>query len=67
MYLPQFDNAGGGLIGLRLVPFKISRFRLQCASRDELRWLRGTLDRESAKFATRVSMADDNGLIVRVQ
>jgi poly-gamma-glutamate capsule biosynthesis protein CapA/YwtB (metallophosphatase superfamily) len=65
MYLPQFGGAGGGLIELRLVPFRICRFRLQRASREETAWLRDTLDRESAGFATRVAMSDDDTLVIR--
>jgi poly-gamma-glutamate capsule biosynthesis protein CapA/YwtB (metallophosphatase superfamily) len=66
MYLPRFDHAGG-LIDLRLVPFRISQFRLQRASRDEAMWLSRTLDRESAKFGTRVSINVDNSLTARAQ
>jgi poly-gamma-glutamate synthesis protein (capsule biosynthesis protein) len=47
------------------VPFRISRFRLQRASPEEAVWLRDTLDRESSKFDTRVSLSDENSLIVQ--
>jgi poly-gamma-glutamate synthesis protein (capsule biosynthesis protein) len=63
MYLAQFDRSGR-LIELRLVPFRIRRFRLQRASREEAAWLRGTLDRASSKFDTRVSIDDENCLMV---
>jgi len=65
MYLPQFDGAGGGLIELRLAPFRISRFRLQRASREEAAWLCDTLDRESAKFGTGVSVKGDGSLLAQ--
>jgi poly-gamma-glutamate capsule biosynthesis protein CapA/YwtB (metallophosphatase superfamily) len=66
-YLPRFDNVTGRLIELRLVPFRINRFRLQRASRDEAVWLCRTLDRESAKFATRVTINSDNSLRVEAR
>jgi poly-gamma-glutamate synthesis protein (capsule biosynthesis protein) len=64
MYLAQFGG-NNGLIELRLVPFRISRFRLQRASREETSWLRDRLDRESSKFDTRVLLSDENCLLVR--
>ena len=64
MYLAQFDG-DRGLSELRLVPFRISRFRLQRASREETAFLRDTLDRESSKFDTRVSLNQENCLLVR--
>jgi poly-gamma-glutamate capsule biosynthesis protein CapA/YwtB (metallophosphatase superfamily) len=65
MYLLQFDTISGRLVDLRLTTFKISRFRLHRASREEVTWLCDTLDRESARFGTRLSLNDDNSLSVR--
>jgi poly-gamma-glutamate synthesis protein (capsule biosynthesis protein) len=64
MYLAQFGG-NSGLIELRLVPFRISRFRLQRASREEAAWLRGTLDRASSMFDTRVAINGENCLMVQ--
>jgi poly-gamma-glutamate capsule biosynthesis protein CapA/YwtB (metallophosphatase superfamily) len=60
MYLPRFDIATGRLHELRLVPFRIRRFRLHRASRQDAAWLRDTLDGESAPFATRVELDEDD-------
>jgi hypothetical protein len=60
LYLARLDIATGRLIELRLVPFRICRFQLRRASREDAAWLRDTLDRESARFATRVAMNEDN-------
>jgi poly-gamma-glutamate capsule biosynthesis protein CapA/YwtB (metallophosphatase superfamily) len=60
MYLPRLEIASGRLIELRLVPFHIRRFRLHRAARRDAAWLRGTLDRECARFATRVELDEDN-------
>ena len=64
MYLPRFAAGTRRLIELRLVPFRIRRFRLHRASRKHAAWLRDTLDRESAVFATRIDVGNDNALRV---
>lgn len=56
MYLPRLDLATGRLVDLKLVPFRISRFRLQYARRQDAAWLCEVLARESARFGTRVSL-----------
>ena len=65
MYFPRLDRVNGGLVDFRLVPLKIRRFRLQRATAQEADWLWQTLDRESARFGTRVSGNDDGSLGVQ--
>ena len=60
MYLTRFDIATGRLIELRLVPYRICRFQLRRATRQDAGWLCDTLDRESAGFATCVELDEDN-------
>jgi poly-gamma-glutamate capsule biosynthesis protein CapA/YwtB (metallophosphatase superfamily) len=60
LYLAQLDIATGRLIELRLVPFRICRFQLRRASREDAAWLCKRLDRESARFATRLELDEDN-------
>lgn len=52
--LADMDAGSGDLVGLELVPFQIRRFRLNRASSADTEWLRRTIDRESAKFGTRI-------------
>jgi poly-gamma-glutamate capsule biosynthesis protein CapA/YwtB (metallophosphatase superfamily) len=59
MYLPRFALATGRLIELRLVPFQIRRFRLHRAADRDAAWLCDRLDRECARFATRVVLDQD--------
>ena len=44
MYLPRLSAARGKLIELRLLPFRITRFRLQHASAADAAWLQQRLD-----------------------
>jgi poly-gamma-glutamate synthesis protein (capsule biosynthesis protein) len=64
MYLPRFDGASGRMTRLRLVPFRIERFRLHAASAAESEWLRARLDRESVPLGVRV-VAAEGGLEAR--
>jgi poly-gamma-glutamate synthesis protein (capsule biosynthesis protein) len=64
MYLPTISASSGRLVDLRLVPFQVSKFRLNHAMREDAVWLRDTLDRESAKFGTRVTLNEDGILTV---
>jgi poly-gamma-glutamate capsule biosynthesis protein CapA/YwtB (metallophosphatase superfamily) len=64
MYFPTLDDAGA-LTAFELVPMRIHRFRLECASEEEARWLSRTLDRESRPFGTRVEQVDGGRLALR--
>ena len=60
MYFPTLDPSEGRLVRLDVTPLQIRRFRLNRASKEDVGWLRDTLDRECAKLGTRVeSTADD--------
>ncbi|MEV0723600.1 CapA family protein [Micromonospora purpureochromogenes] len=61
LYLPTFDT--DGLAGLRLVPVRVRRMRLEPAAPDEARWLAELADRLGTPYRTRFRLGDD-GLIV---
>ena len=65
LYLARLSPATGELLGLRLAPFRIRRFRLERPPEEDLRWLRERLDRESRRFGARVEPAADGGLGLR--
>jgi poly-gamma-glutamate capsule biosynthesis protein CapA/YwtB (metallophosphatase superfamily) len=64
MYLPTISVSSGRLVDLRLVPFRMAKFRLNRVAREDAIWLRNTLDRESSKFGTRVTLNEDGPLTV---
>ena len=64
MYLPTISASSGELVDLRLVPFQMGKFRLNRAAREDAIWLRDTLDRESSKFGTQVTLNEDGTLTV---
>jgi poly-gamma-glutamate synthesis protein (capsule biosynthesis protein) len=64
MYLPRLAVPGGRLLELRLVPFRLRKFRLDRATHEEAAWLQSTLGRESARFGTGVRLDDGNDLSV---
>jgi poly-gamma-glutamate capsule biosynthesis protein CapA/YwtB (metallophosphatase superfamily) len=64
LYLPRLAAADGRLLELRAKPFRIRKFRLNRASRDEAEWLRQVLTRESAATGCRVALEKDNTLVV---
>lgn len=64
MYLASLEPGVGALQALRMKPFRMRRFRLEHASEPEARWLSDTLDREGARFGTRVALEPDRTLVV---
>jgi poly-gamma-glutamate capsule biosynthesis protein CapA/YwtB (metallophosphatase superfamily) len=61
-YLARCSASSGALLDLTLLPFQIRQFRLNRVSVPDLAWLRTVLDRESAKFGTRIARAEGNTL-----
>jgi poly-gamma-glutamate synthesis protein (capsule biosynthesis protein) len=62
MYFPTVDPLTGRLCDLRMTPMQIRNFRLKRASREDARWLRDTINRESRKFDFRVKLGEDHRL-----
>ncbi len=62
MYFVRMDPSTGTLSGLEMTPLQMRRFRLNHASKEDARWLRDTLDRESRKLDTRVESRANNTL-----
>jgi poly-gamma-glutamate synthesis protein (capsule biosynthesis protein) len=65
MYFPALDPASGGLVGLRMVPMQIRKFRLTRPSRADVRWLEDAIARCSAVFGSSVELAADGSLLLR--
>jgi poly-gamma-glutamate capsule biosynthesis protein CapA/YwtB (metallophosphatase superfamily) len=64
MYFPTLDGSGA-LASFEMTPMRIRRFRLERASREEARWLREILDRESREFDARVEITRTGRLVLR--
>jgi poly-gamma-glutamate synthesis protein (capsule biosynthesis protein) len=52
MYLPEIDPKTGGLVSLRMVPFRMRKFRLDSASSGDTARLEERLGREGGKLGT---------------
>ena len=63
-YLAVLDPSGK-LARLDLIPYRIRRFRLERATREDTGWLRDTLDREGRALGTALELAADGSLAVR--
>lgn len=62
MYFPTLRINDGTLISLEMVPLQIRNMRLQRASRKDVEWLAGTLERESKAIKTHVRLGTDDVL-----
>jgi poly-gamma-glutamate synthesis protein (capsule biosynthesis protein) len=65
MYFADMDAASGKLLGLRMIPTQIRRFRLNRASAVDTLWLEDLLDREGKRFNTRVERSAPNSFTLR--
>jgi poly-gamma-glutamate capsule biosynthesis protein CapA/YwtB (metallophosphatase superfamily) len=65
MYLPRLEAASGRLVALELAVFRMARFRLNRASRDEAAWLASTLSRQGAPFGVTLQVREDATLRAR--
>jgi poly-gamma-glutamate synthesis protein (capsule biosynthesis protein) len=64
MYLPELAAADGALVALRIVPFRMRKFRLERAAKEDVQWLQAALDRESRPFGAHIALNDDDSLSV---
>jgi poly-gamma-glutamate synthesis protein (capsule biosynthesis protein) len=64
MYFATVDSATGKLVALQMTPTQIRRFKVNRASGTDAQWLKDTLNREGAKFGTRVKPDKANRLVL---
>ncbi|MEU6668862.1 CapA family protein [Streptomyces sp. NPDC046727] len=65
LYLASVEPGTGRLTGLRMVPLRARRLRLEHATPDDTAWLGTVLDGYARDHGTRVEHADDGTLTVR--
>lgn len=64
MYFATVDPSDGRLLGLRLVPMQMRRFRLGHATRDDALWLRDMLDHQGRRFGTTARLDGKGDLVL---
>jgi poly-gamma-glutamate synthesis protein (capsule biosynthesis protein) len=62
LYFLTLDPSRGTLVRFEMAPFRIRRFRLNRAAREDVSWLRDRLDRECAKRGARVEATAEGRL-----
>jgi poly-gamma-glutamate capsule biosynthesis protein CapA/YwtB (metallophosphatase superfamily) len=67
MYLIELDSRKGELIGVRLVPMQMRRFRLERPSTGDAEWLCDRLNQLGKQFATQTRLDNDDSLTLRWQ
>jgi poly-gamma-glutamate synthesis protein (capsule biosynthesis protein) len=65
MYFLRIAPLTGELVHCDMRALQIRNFRLNHASKEDARWLRDVLNRESKKFGTGVEQVKDNALVLK--
>jgi poly-gamma-glutamate synthesis protein (capsule biosynthesis protein) len=65
-YLPQVDAATGALVGLRMVPMRTRRMRLERASTPDAQWMAERLTEISRPFGSVVVSERDRTLVLQI-
>jgi poly-gamma-glutamate synthesis protein (capsule biosynthesis protein) len=64
MYFADLNPATGKLMGLRMIPTQVRRFRVNRAASSDARWLEALLNREGKPFGTAVKRDANNILML---
>ncbi|WP_417671136.1 CapA family protein [Roseibium sp.] len=64
LYLPELLHQDGKLHRLTMVPFQIRNFCLNRASQADAQWLCDSLNRQGARFGSRVSLEADGTILL---
>ncbi len=64
VYRLEISAGADPVDGIRLVPFRRRRFRLEHASTDDRSWLHATLDRECRRLGSHVALGADGAMTV---
>jgi len=65
MYFATLSQQGSGLVGLEMTPMEIRKMRLNRAALVDSAWLRDTLERVSAPYASHVDLKSNGTLTLR--
>ena len=64
IYLVELSLQNGKLLSARLVPMQMRRFRLECASATDAKWLCNLLNELSEPFGASTRLEDDGSLLL---
>ncbi|OGT20546.1 MAG: poly-gamma-glutamate biosynthesis protein [Gammaproteobacteria bacterium RBG_16_57_12] len=64
MYFPSLDPASGHLLGFKMTPTRLKNLRVNRVSRKEAQWLAEVLNREGKPLGTRVTIEEDDRLVL---
>jgi poly-gamma-glutamate synthesis protein (capsule biosynthesis protein) len=67
MYFADINPNTGRLLGLRMIPTQVRRFRVTLASAVDSKWLDALLNRQGKQFRTGVKLDEENALSLRWQ
>jgi poly-gamma-glutamate synthesis protein (capsule biosynthesis protein) len=62
MYFADIDPLSKDVVALELVPLQIRRFQLVRPSKQDIDWVRRTVDRESQRFSTQIVLTPEGRL-----
>jgi poly-gamma-glutamate capsule biosynthesis protein CapA/YwtB (metallophosphatase superfamily) len=65
LYLVSMDPARGELLSLQMIPMRVRRMRLECASQADAAWLRANIQHISSRFRIQVIARPDELLEVK--
>lgn len=65
MYFADVDPSADRLLGLRMIPTQVRRFRVNHASEADAKWLQDLLNREGKPFGTHVKRSAENILTLQ--
>lgn len=65
MYFARLAPVTAELLGLRMFPTRIRDLRVNRATKDDVTWLKNTLNREGRPLGTGVTIAEDGSLFLR--
>jgi poly-gamma-glutamate capsule biosynthesis protein CapA/YwtB (metallophosphatase superfamily) len=64
MYFADINPLSKDVVALELVPLQIQRFQLVRPSKQDIDWVRQTVDRESQRFSTHLTLTSDGRLVL---
>ncbi len=64
MYFADIEPTTGNLVAFEIVPLQIRNFRLNRPSRQDIEWLRQSLNRECLRFGTGIALGSSDQLVL---
>lgn len=65
MYFATIDPTTGKLLNLKMVPMQVKKFKLNCATSEDVKWLQNVLKRECKKYGTQIEIKENSNLALK--